>query len=288
MINIKKKKFLEEELSEKEKSFNFSKFHIIPIPLEKTVSYGTGTSKAPEIIINASNQLERNHNSPCDFGIYTHELIDCSLNLNSIFQNIENLIFDILNKDKIPVCIGGEHSLTFGVIKAFKKKYNTSHEDFGIIQLDAHADLRKTYNGDINSHATVMYKIHNENIPIFQFGVRAQSNEEIKLRDELTINFKTIDDYRKKPNIKLPENFPKNIYITFDSDCLDPSIMPATGTPVPNGLYYDETFLILEKLIENRKVVGFDYVEYTPIKNFHAYDYISANIIYDLMKLCLK
>ena len=288
MINIKKKKFLEEELSEKEKSFNFSKFHIIPIPLEKTVSYGTGTSKAPEIIINASNQLERNHNSPCDFGIYTHELIDCSLNLNSIFQNIENLIFDILNKDKIPVCIGGEHSLTFGVIKAFKKKYNTSHDDFGIIQLDAHADLRKTYNGDINSHATVMYKILNENIPIFQFGVRAQSNEEIKLRDELTINFKTIDDYRKKPNIKLPDNFPKNIYITFDSDCLDPSIMPATGTPVPNGLYYDETFLILEKLIENRKVIGFDYVEYTPIENFHAYDYISANIIYDVMKLCLK
>ncbi len=288
MINIKKKKFLEEELSEKEKSFNFSKFHIIPIPLEKTVSYGTGTSKAPEIIINASNQLERNHNSPCDFGIYTHDLIDCSLNFNSIFQNIENLIFDILNKDKIPVCIGGEHSLTFGVIKAFKKKYNTSHDDFGIIQLDAHADLRKTYNGDINSHATVMYKILNENIPIFQFGVRAQSNEEIKLRDELTINFKTIDDYRKKPNIKLPDNFPKNIYITFDSDCLDPSIMPATGTPVPNGLYYDETFLILEKLIENRKVIGFDYVEYTPIENFHAYDYISANIIYDLMKLCLK
>ena len=288
MINIKKKKFLEEELSEKEKNFNFSKFHIIPIPLEKSVSYGTGTSKAPEIIINASNQLERNHNSPCDFGIYTHESLDCSLHFNSIIQNIENLIFDILTKDKIPVCIGGEHSLTFGVIKAFKRKFNTSNENFGIIQFDAHADLRKIYNGDINSHATVMYKIHKENIPIFQFGVRAQSNEEIKLRDELKINFKSIDDYRKNQNIKLPEKFPKNIYITFDSDCLDPSIMPATGTPVPNGLYYDETFLILEKLIEDRKIIGFDYVEYTPIENFHAYDYISANIIYDVMKLCLK
>ena len=288
MVNIKKKNFLEEELSEKEKNFNFSKFHIIPIPLEKSVSYGTGTSKAPEIIINASNQLERNHKSPCDFGIYTHESLDCSLNFNSIIQNIENLIFDILTKDKIPVCIGGEHSLTFGVIKAFKRKFNTSNEDFGIIQFDAHADLRKIYNGDMNSHATVMYKIHKENIPIFQFGVRAQSNEEIKLRDELKINFKSIDDYRKNPNIKLPEKFPKNIYITFDSDCLDPSIMPATGTPVPNGLYYNETFLILEKLIEDKKIIGIDYVEYAPIENFHAYDYMSANIIYDLMKLCLK
>ena len=288
MLNIKTKNFLDEELSEKEKSFNYSKFHILPIPLEKTVSYGKGTSKAPEIIINASNQLERNHNSPCDFGIYTHDAIDCSLNFKSIFQNIENLVFDILKKNKIPISIGGEHSLTFGVIKGLKKKYDNSNEDFGIIQFDAHADLRKAYNKSTNSHATVMYKIHKENIPIFQFGVRAQSDEEIKLRDELNIDYKTIGDYRKNLNIKLPKNFPKNIYITFDSDCLDPSIMPATGTPVPNGLYYNETFLILEKLTENRKIIGFDYVEYTPIQNFHAYDYISANIIYDLMKLCLK
>ncbi len=288
MVNIKKKTFLEEELSKIEQSSNFSKFHILPIPLEKTVSYGKGTSKAPEFIINASNQLERNHNSPCDFGIYTHDALNCSLNINSIFQNIENLIFEISKKNKIPICIGGEHSLTFGVVKGFKKKYDKTNEDFGIIQFDAHADLRKTYNGSINSHASVMYKIHKENIPIFQFGVRAQSDEEIKLRDELNIDFKTIDDYRKNPDIKLPKNFPENIYITFDSDCLDPSIMPATGTPVPNGLYYDETFLILEKLIENRKIIGIDYVEFSPINNFHAYDYISANIIYDLMKLCLK
>ena len=96
------------------------------------------------------------------------------------------------------------------------------------------------------------------------------------------------DSYRKNPTIKLPKNFPNNIYITFDSDCLDPSIMPATGTPVPNGLYYNETFLILEKLIEDKKIIGIDYVEYAPIENFHAYDYMSANIIYDLMKLCLK
>ena len=191
MVNFKKKNFLEEELSKKEQSSNFSKFHILPIPLEKTVSYGKGTSKAPEFIINASNQLERNHNSPCDFGIYTHDALNCSLNINSIFQNIENLIFEISKKNKIPICIGGEHSLTFGVVKGFKKKYDKTNEDFGIIQFDAHADLRKTYNGSLDSHATVMYKIHKENIPIFQFGVRAQSDEEIKLRDELNIDFKT-------------------------------------------------------------------------------------------------
>ena len=134
----------------------------------------------------------------------------------------------------------------------------------------------------------IVKRCHKENIPIFQFGVRAQSDEEIKLRDEFNIYYKNIEDYRKNPNIRLPKNFPKNIYITFDADCLDPSIMPATGTPVPNGLYYNETFLILEKLIEDKKIIGIDYVEYAPIENFHAYDYVSANIIYDLMKLCLK
>ena len=85
MVNIKKKTFLEEELSQKEQSYNFSKFHILPIPLEKTVSYGKGTSNAPEFIINASNQLERNHNSPCDFGIYTHDAL-IVLKFNSIFK----------------------------------------------------------------------------------------------------------------------------------------------------------------------------------------------------------
>ena len=151
MVNIKKK-FLEDELTKKEQSSNFSKFHILPIPHEITVSYGRGTSKAPEIIINASNQLERNHNSPCDFGIYTHDTFDCSLNFASIFQKLENLIFEISKKNKIPICIGGEHSLTFGVIKGLKKKYNNTNEDFGIIQFDAHADLRKKYDGNINSH----------------------------------------------------------------------------------------------------------------------------------------
>ena len=100
MLNLKKKLFLGEELSEKEKSFNFSKFHILPIPLEKTVSYGRGTSKAPEIIINASNQLERNHNSPCDFGIYTHDAFDCSLNFNSIFEKylLLKVLKEIINR----------------------------------------------------------------------------------------------------------------------------------------------------------------------------------------------
>ena len=173
--------------------------------------------------------------------------------------------------------------MTFGVMKGFKKKFDNINEDFGIIQFDAHADLRKKYNGSVNSHATVMYKIHKENIPIFQFGVRAQSDEEIKLREQFNINYKSIEDYRKNPNIRLPKNFPKNIYITFDSDCLDPSIMPATGTPVPKGINYEEAIEIISKLTKNQNILGLDFVEFSPIKTIKAYDFISANLIYDLI-----
>ena len=283
-----KKFFFEEELSKKEMSYEFSKFHVLPIPLEKTVSYGKGTSKAPQAIISASNQLEREENSPCDFGIYTHNELDCSLSFENIFKNLEEITSEVCNRDKIPVSIGGEHSLTYGIINGFKKKYLTSKEEFGVLQFDAHADLRKEYNGSEDSHATVMYKLIKEQVKIFQIGVRAISKDEMKLRNELNIDYKSVKDCRNNIDILLPADFPEDIYITFDADCLDPSIMPATGTPVPNGFYYDEVFLILKKLTRDRNIIGFDYVEFSPIKNFHAYDFTSANIVYDLMKLCLK
>ena len=128
-----------------------------------------------------------------------------------------------------------------------------------------------------------LYKIHNENIPIFQFGVRAQSDEEIKLREELNIDFKTIDDYRKNPNIRLPKNFPKNIYITFDSDCLDPSIMPATGTPEPGGLLWDEVLDIIKIAAKNSNIVGADINELAPIKGFNSYNFLVAKLAYKIL-----
>ncbi len=280
--------FLEEELTKKEMDYDFSKFHVIPIPLEKTISFGRGTSKGPKAIIKASNQLEREDNCPCELGIFTHNQLDCLKKIKKIFKEIENIIQKIANDNKIPVSIGGEHSLTFSIFKGLKKSDTFRDKKIGIIQFDAHADLRKEYNGSRDSHATVMYKLAKEKVDIFQFGVRSQSKEEILFRKKFGICHNSIKDYRNKKKINLPKSFPKYVYITFDSDCLDPSIMPATGTPVPNGLYYDEVFLILEELCKNKKIIGFDYVEFSPIENFHAYDFISASIIYDLMKFCIK
>ena len=286
-----KKNFLNSELSVEEKSKEKAKFHILPIPLEKTVSRDRGTSKGPEAILEASNELERftGKSEPCLSGIFTHPFLNCNFPNENVMLNIEKTTKEICKQNKIPVILGGEHSITFGAVNGVKEGLNFSKfEEIGIVQIDAHADLRKNYENQVHSHASVMYLLSKSKYKVAQFGVRALSKEEVKNRNIFEIVYFDVEDIRNKKDIKLPKNFPQNIYITFDVDGLDPSIMPATGTPVPNGFYYDEVFKILNKLTKGRKIIGFDYVEFSPIKNFHAYDYISANIIYDLMKLCLK
>ena len=282
------KSFLSSELTNKEANQEYAKFHIIPIPLEKTVTYGKGTRNGPLAIINASNQLERlsQTTEPIKKGIFTYPPIDCKKNIIKVIKDIENHAAEIIKKDKVPIGIGGEHSLTYGMVNGIKNSLAINNEDIGIIQIDAHADLRKNYLGEKYSHASVMFLLASEKFKIFQIGVRAISKEEMKFRSNLKINFVDAHQLEKNQfiqNIKLPENFPKKVYITFDADGLDPSIMPATGTPVPRGLSYETAFKILSKLTKKREILGFDFVEFSPIKNIPAYDFISANIVYDLM-----
>ena len=291
--NIMKKnkfQFLREELSQKENSYAFSKYHVIPIPLEKSVTYGKGTRNGPSAILKASNQLERlcNKSEPCKNGIFTHEKINCKTNICNILNSIKNIAYEISKTKKIPIAIGGEHTLTFGMIEGIKNSLGISREEIGIIQIDAHADLRYNYQNNKYSHASVMFNLAEKKYKIFQIGVRAISQEERKNRDRFSIKFidnevlKDSIDYSK---IILPSDFPKRVYISFDADGLDPSIMPATGTPVPRGISYENSFEILKNLTKNKQIIGFDYVEFSPIKNIPAYDYISANIVYELMEV---
>ncbi len=286
MFKINKNSFLKSELSEKEMDYNFAKFHIMPIPLEKSVTFGKGTSKGPNAILKASNELERNIGNfePCLEGIFTHAIINCTQNIDKTMIEIQNLASNISKIKKIPVGIGGEHTLTYGMVNGLKTGLDIKNEDIGIIQIDAHADLRKKYNNQKFSHASVMYLLAKENFQIFQVGVRAISLEEIKLRKVLGVNFFE-NESNNFEKLALPKNFPNNIYITFDADGLDPSIMPATGTPVPKGLSYENALNALSVLIKNRKVIGFDFVEFSPIKNIQAYDFISASLIYEIIGL---
>ena len=280
--------FLNSELSIEEKDKETAKFHILPVPLEKTVSFGKGTSKGPQAIIKASNELERytGKSEPCIHGIHTHSLLNCNKPLKVIMSDIENITKDITKQKKIPVTLGGEHSITYGAVNGVYKGLDLpKKDDIGIIQIDAHADLRKNYENEAHSHASIMYLLGNEKYKIAQFGVRALSKEEVENRKIFNILFLDARDIYYKKKFKLPLNFPQKIYISFDVDGLDPSIMPATGTPVPGGLGYYESLNLIKNLIKGRQVIGFDVVELSPIKNFIAYDFTVASLVYEIMEL---
>ena len=192
----------------------------------------------------------------------------------------------ITKQNKIPVILGGEHSITFGAVNGiFKGLDFKKNEEIGIIQIDAHADLREKYENQVHSHASVMYLLSTSKYKIAQFGVRALSNEEVNNRNIFDILYFDVEDIRNNKDLRLPKNFPHNIYVTFDVDGLDPSIMPATGTPVPDGLGFNESLQLIKNLIKGRKVIGFDVVEFAPIENFFAYDFTVASLIYKVMEL---
>ena len=280
--------FLKSELSDTEKNKDFSKFDIIPVPLEKTVSYGKGTSMGPQAIIEASNELERytGKSEPCLDGIYTHPFLDCNKPIDIVINELQKLTQSVSSKNKIPVILGGEHSITYGAVNGiFKGLELKNKNEIGILQIDAHADLREKYENEVHSHASVMYLLSEEKYKIVQCGVRALSKEEANNRRKFQITSYSVEEINKNSELSLPQNFPKKIYISFDLDGLDPSIMPATGTPVPGGLGFNESLELIQKLIKDREIVGFDVVELSPIKGFLAYDFTAATLVYKIMEL---
>jgi len=257
-------------------------FHVIPVPYEKTVSYGAGTAAGPLAILESSQQLELfdGISVPAEYGIYTHPSVNCDDSDEKTLEKIAKTVSIVLNLKKIPVILGGEHTVSVGAFRAIKAHFN----DFGIVQFDAHADLRDTYHGTSLSHACVMRRALEMDIPIFQIGVRSLSWEEHVLRQERNIGHLDASAIGMAPfpDVMLPEDFPQNIYITFDVDGLDPSIMPATGTPEPGGLSWYQAISALRAVMRGRQVIGFDVVELAPIPDMHAPQFTAARLIYNL------
>jgi agmatinase len=261
-----------------------ARFHVVPVPYEKTVSYGNGTAKGPAAIIEASSQLERfdGASDPGTEGIYTWPAVDCSGKPAKVIDLIARNVRTILELNKIPVVLGGEHTVTWGVIKGYLQ---AGVKDFGVVQIDAHADLRDAYEGDKYSHASVMRRVVEAGVPLVQLGNRAYCEEERDARKKHgVISHDALELVPKgKNSIRLPKKFPSKVFFTVDVDGIDPSVLPATGTPVPGGLGWYQTLGLFESVARQRKIIGFDVMEFAPIAGFHAFDFAAALLTYKLM-----
>jgi agmatinase len=261
-----------------------ARFHVVPVPYEKTVSYGHGTALGPGAIIEASSQLERfdGTSDPGSQGIYTWPAVDCSGQPERVIDDIAAAVTRILKLGKMPVVLGGEHTVTWGVIKGY---LDAGVKDFGVVQIDAHADLRDAYEGDKYSHASVMRRVVEAGVPLVQLGNRAFCQEEVEARKKHKVVAHDANAIVPKgiSRIKLPAKFPKQVFFTLDVDGIDPSVLPATGTPVPGGLTWYQTLGLFESVAKQRTIIGFDIMEFAPIKDFHAFDFAAAVLTYRLM-----
>ncbi|MDT8397098.1 MAG: agmatinase [Pseudomonadales bacterium] len=259
-------------------------FHVLPIPYEASVSYGGGTADGPKSILDASWQLETwdGKSDPSRLGIYTHPPVSVKGKPEKVIDNIAEATRGIIKLGKCPVGLGGEHSATYGLIKGLLA---AGIEDFGVVQIDAHADLREAYEGNPYSHASVMKRIVDEDIPVFQLGIRALCKEEIDARKLYGVKYYDGEYLVSKgiTKVELPDNFPDKVFFTLDIDGMDPSIFPSTGTPVPGGLGWYQTLSLFESIANQATIVGFDVMEFAPIPGFHAYQFAASLLAYKMM-----
>ena len=269
--------------------FNFKeKVVIVPFGLEKTVSYGSGTKNGPKEIIKASHQVELyDEELNCEpykkIGIKTCKPFKIDKNINKALKKMSKINEQILNKRLFPMTFGGEHSITPWCIAAFSRKF----KNICLLHFDAHADLRESYNGEKFSHASAIRRcLDYQNISVISFGIRNISESEIPFLKKNSSRIKIFwAKDKSKWNLnkfkKLIKN--KTVYITFDVDGLDSSIMPATGTPEPGGLLWDETLNILRIASKNSNIVGADINELSPIKGFNSYNFLVAKLAYKIL-----
>ena len=269
--------------------FNFApKVVVVPFGLEKTVSYGGGTKNGPREIIKASHQVELyDEELNCEpykkIGIKTLKPFKIDKNIRTALRKISNINSLLLKNKLFPLTLGGEHSITPGCIEPFTKNF----KKLCILHFDAHADLRQSYNGEKFSHASAIRRcLDYKNVSIISFGIRNISESEVKYlnKNKSRIKIFWAKDKSKwnlqsfKKHIKN-----KNVYLTFDVDGFDSSIMPATGTPEPGGLFWDETLNILKIAAKNSNIVGGDINELSPIKGFNSYNFLVAKLAYKIL-----
>ncbi|MDC0903246.1 agmatinase [Pelagibacteraceae bacterium] len=261
---------------------------IVPFGLEKTVSYGGGTKNGPKEIIKASHQVELfdeelNKEPYKEIGIKTLKPFPIENKIEKALEQLSKINKKIISDNKFPMVFGGEHSITPGAIKPFVKM----HDEIILLHFDAHADLRESYNGEKFSHASAIKRcLDFDNVKVVSFGIRNLSRSEMTYYENNRNRIQIFWAKDKKDwNLdKLKDLFnKKNVYITFDVDGFDASIMPATGTPEPGGLLWEDVLPIIKKVCQMSNIVGADINELAPIKNFNSYNFLVAKLAYKIL-----
>jgi agmatinase len=263
--------------------YETSRVAVLPVPFERTTSYGKGTSAGPAAILRASQSMELYDeelgSEPYRMGIATlPPFLPEAYDMAEAMAELQEEARTHLENGKFLVTLGGEHSITQAPVRATK----AVHGEIGVVQFDAHSDLREEFEGTPYSHASVMKRILDDGIPILAVGIRSLSTPESVLIREKKLPVIWGHDLDRAEELfpKLLADLPRKVYLTFDIDYFDPSLIPATGTPEPGGGLWYPTMRLLRRLFQEKQVVAMDVVELAPIGNLPASDFLTSKLIY--------
>ena len=274
-------------ISESLADYKFAEILLQPIPYDGTSTWIKGADKGFDAFIEASENMEL-YDIETDSEVYKkgiHILDEISENSSpeKAFKAVYQKTKELLKSNKYLTFVGGEHSISIGIIKAFYEKYN----NLTVVQLDAHADLRASYLDSPFNHACALYDA-SKNTNLIQIGIRSMD-----ISEKENMNFSNVffAEEMYQNNSWMEKSISKmtnDVYITLDLDVFDPSIMPSTGTPEPGGMLWNEIIIFLNKLFTKKNVVGFDIVELAPIDNIVAPNYLVAKLYYKMLSYKFK
>ena len=258
---------------------------VFPAPLERTTSYVPGTRNGPHEILVASSHMElwdeETETDVHSIGIFTLPAMEFPYaSMEEVVRQVRRVASEIVQRDKFPFTLGGEHSITPAIVEAVAAR----HRGVSVLQIDAHADLRDSYMGTPHNHACAMRRTL-EHARATQVGIRSLSPEEASAAPSLPT--RVFYDFNMRDRVdwidQVVDSLSDTVYITIDCDGLDPAIMPAVGTPEPGGLSWYETLALLRRVIERRTVVGCDLVELCPIAGSVAPNFLCAKLVYKIL-----
>ena len=255
---------------------------ILPVPYDGTSTWIKGADKGPDAIIDSSVHMElydiETNSEVYKNGIYTSKSLTRLSSVNTMVKAVKAKTLDLINQNKFQVTIGGEHSVTIGVVEALAEKY----KEVTVLQLDAHSDMREDYDGSKYNHACAMARAK-DHFPVVQVGIRSVDSSELKNIKKENLFLASEIQKDKTWKDKVVNRLSKKVYLTIDLDVFDPSIIPSTGTPEPGGLGWYEVIDLIEKVIKEKELIGFDVVELCPNPNDQAPDFLAAKLIYKIL-----